>query len=353
MIHLRPPLTTRNVLSRVNSLEIFEKYCDNFEQLNKKFKDRPDDKDASAVITFWGGDYLYKDFGKVGSYRAIAYVAYKHSESYIEALRRVNQDFRLGLGTDIDIGGPSEVTPKPVSQSNLNLLTNVTNKERKPSIIKVKRQVVTRRDTEYWGNYGWTPKLLEAGRIFPISHYWITNPRKGTVNSRVKIAEEQLAYTFDYYLHEGVFRRKLYFPGEELRFISNVDYTIVQGYPMLPRTGDILFVTSSLKDCGPFWRLGYSAIAPNSENEFFYETFVNKLKSRFKRIIIWFDNDYSKKENQGIKFAKHFAARYDLEYTYNPDSTAKDPSDFVYHFGIEEFGKLLQHNLSNTLKVLK
>ena len=346
MITIRPELTTKNVLARVDSLDIFKRYCSGFSHLDKKFKDRPDDSKPSAVITFWNGDYLFKDFGSTGSYRAVPYVAYKLGISYVSALKLINKDFQLGLGNDEESNTLLEVPPKPIIK---NVDSNLLTTRKCPVGIKVKRRAVVAKDIEFWENFGWTKRLLEAGRIFPITHFWITNPRKELFNYKIKVDEHKLAYTFDYYFHEGIFRRKLYFPGEEdNKFLSNADYTVVQGYPTLPRTGDILIVTSSLKDCGPFWRLGYPTIAPNSENEFFYETFVNKLKSRFRRIVIWFDND-----SAGIKHGKEFAGFYDLEYICNPEDTAKDPSDYVYKYGIEEFKKLVLHSLAKTLKIFK
>ncbi len=347
MIELRPQLNAKNLLSRVTSLEIFERYCENLRAPGEKFRDRSDDKDPSCIVDMWKGDYLYKDFGKPGSFRAIPYVAHKFNESFYEALKRINRDFRLGLGTDEEVGNPSETPLKSILKPNENLIMNRV-KSSQIVEIKIKRRQVEKRDIDYWGAFGWTEELLRAARIYPISHYWITNPRKGIFNYRVKVSPTQLVYSFDYYFHNSVFRRKLYFPGEEIRFISNVDHTVVQGYPLLPRSGDILVITSSMKDCGPFWRLGYPAVAPNSEHELFYEAFVQKLKSRFKRIVIWFDNDMS-----GIKSAKHFARRYDLEYTHTPDESEKDPSDFVYKYGLEEFSKLVQTSLDNTKKVFK
>ncbi len=338
MIKIRPELTTKNVLVRVDSLDIFKRYCTSFKELDKKFRDRPDDNKPSSVISFWNGDYLFKDFGKTGSYRAIPYVAYSQGISYIEALKLINKDFQLGLGRDIDLEDPPKVKPK--LQTNSNKPKYLTGSELVTE-IRVKRRAVVESDLKFWEGFGWTSRLLEAARIYPISHFWLTNPRKELFNYKIKIDENKLAYTFDYYFHKGVFRRKLYFPGEEIRFLSNADYTVVQGYPTLPKTGNLLFITSSLKDCGPFWRLGYPAIAPNTENELFYDTFIEKLKSRFARIIIWFDNDET-----GINFGKQFAEKYDLLYTYNPKNSAKDPSDFVYKYGLEEFQKLAEDTLA-------
>jgi DNA primase len=60
---------------------------------------------------------------------------------------------------------------------------------------------------------------------------------------------------------------------------------------MLPKTGDYLVVTKSLKDVMTLYSLGISAIAPISENCFLSESQYNRLKERFKYIILLYDND--------------------------------------------------------------
>jgi len=345
MLEIRPDLTKSNILSRITSLDIFERYCENFTEVGKKFSDRDGDSKPSCLIDYYKGDLLYKDFGAIGSFRAIDYVANKFGVDFYTALEIINRDFKLGLGDSVSTDIP--VKPAIIKPSIIQP------KEAKPSIIKVKRTEWTEDNLKFWTSYGWDLELLERARIYPISYFWITNFRKGIYDYKTKVSKDSLAFTIDYYLHRGVFRRKLYFPHDEIRFISNVDDTIVQGYPLLPKSGDLLIVTSSIKDCGPFWKLGYNAIAPNCENEFFNNDFVEKLMSRWKKIIIWFDNDYTKPDNPGLKYAKHFADMYNLEYVYNPDNTAKDPSDFVYQFGLDAFKELACENLFHSGKCTK
>ena len=110
--------------------------------------------------------------------------------------------------------------------------------------------------------------------------------------------------------------------------------------------GDILFITSSLKDCGEFWLLGYNAIAPNNEETLFPESYIEKLKLRWKRIILWFDNDFTKKDNTGVRNAKKFSEKYGFEYYYTPDYSEKDPSDYVKTFGINNFKTLVDTYLN-------
>jgi len=340
-MQIRPDLNTENVLKRISSYDIFKRYCENFQKIGRPFCStlRSDDNKASCRIDYIGNDLLYKDFGDfMKGCRAIVYVARKFNTDYYSALLIVNKDFNLGLGLD-----------NKAIQTNVSPIKYDTTKSNKPNIetptvIHVKYRKYHALDLLFWGQFYWTLEMLQSVDIYPISHFWLDNKRNNF--RRITIPNDQLAYTMDYYTHRKVFRRKIYQPlNLKFKFVSNVDDTIVQGYKNLDKTGDILFVTSSLKDCGVFWRLGYNAVAPNSESTFLPEKFLRKYKKRYERIIIWFDNDFGKETNQGIINAKKFSEMYELEYCHTPDNTAKDPSDFVRDYGIGEFYKYLNYIL--------
>ncbi|MEG0773577.1 toprim domain-containing protein [Clostridium sp.] len=60
---------------------------------------------------------------------------------------------------------------------------------------------------------------------------------------------------------------------------------------MLPKTGEYLILTKSLKDVMTLYKFGIPAIAPISENCFLSEHQYNRLKERFKHIFLFYDND--------------------------------------------------------------
>ena len=60
---------------------------------------------------------------------------------------------------------------------------------------------------------------------------------------------------------------------------------------MLPKTGDYVVVGKALKDVMTLYEYGIPAVAPCSENEFLSDVQYNKLKSRFKHILLLYDND--------------------------------------------------------------
>lgn len=337
LFKLGPDLTKENVLARVSPYDIYKFYCENFKAIGVKFRVRPDDSKPSCLIDYYKGELIYKDFGIRGSYRAIDYVSYKFGVDHRKALEIINRDFQLGLGSTFN--GITTHVKEPIRKAES--ASNLISTKEDPVTIKIKRKEWTTRDLNYWFSYGWNLDLLNKAKIYPISHFWLTNKRKGLEDFKVIVKPEDLAYSYDYYYHEGVFRRKLYFPvDDKYRFISNVDYTIVQGYPLLPKSGNLLFVTSSMKDIGPFVSLGYNAIAPNSESDFFYPEYVAKIKSRWKNIVIWFDND-----EPGKEWAEHFASVYGLVWKCNPPDSPKDPSDYVKEFGIDKFKQLIDEQV--------
>lgn len=347
MISTNRLLTSRNIFKLVDSYRLFKAYCPNFKDLDTSFNsDLRKDPRPSCRISYIRGDLIYTDFG-YKSFRIIPYIMEKFSLSYHQALSKINKDFGLNL---IDY---NELPSTSLTKVDKNvILGTFEKKEKTPTIIDVSYRNFMSGDLAYWQQYGWTLDMLKMASIRPIDYYWLTKESKGIIKSPNSVSGE-LAYSFDFYRHAGVYRRKLYFPfrHKENRFISNVDSTIIQNWDILEKSGDTLFITSSKKDTGPFYRLygglvgntKWNSIAPNSEVTFIpEEIFYTKLKRRFKRIILWYDNDTT-----GIENALKQAKKYQIEAYWNPIGSPKDPSDFVYKHGLREFNYILKNKINN------
>lgn len=336
MITPREPLTKENILSKITSYDIFKFYCEGFSKLDVMFKSElRKDNNPSCCISQIRGDLLYSDFGD-GSYRAIDYVMAKYSLNYSEALNKVNIDFNLGLGSILAIN-LSKGKSTPVRHSK------VLFDEKKPTIIKIKKKEFTKKDLEYWNSFYWTEEMLKLSNTKSISHYWINE-------KSFAVPKGELAFSYDYYWHQDRFQRKLYFPKrKEFKWFSNVDNSICQLSDVAPKTGDVLFITSSKKDAGIFWRININklipdlvihGVAPNNELAFVPKEWFYKMQNRWKRIIIAYDND-----DTGIKNAKKFSEMYNIEWITTPDNTEKDVSDYAKHYGLQEFSTLIKSKL--------
>lgn len=55
--------------------------------------------------------------------------------------------------------------------------------------------------------------------------------------------------------------------------------------------GEYIVITKSLKDVMCLYEFGIPAIAPCSENLFLTESQYEKIKKKFKRILVLYDND--------------------------------------------------------------
>lgn len=76
---------------------------------------------------------------------------------------------------------------------------------------------------------------------------------------------------------------------------------------MLPKNGDYVLVTKSQKDCMVLYELGIPSVAPISENLFLTDSKYKKLKERFGKIILLYDNDYA-----GIRATQSIRKKYDV-----------------------------------------
>lgn len=330
-----PILISREDLFRyIPEEDIAFRYVIGFHKIGDFFKSEfRNEKDPSSKI-FVGNQnsLMFKDFGDPNLPKAITliqYVQYKFGLEYQEAINKIAVDFGV-------VGGRSG------GLSIVNVEKGKVKKEYKaPSdlIIKIKKRDWTEKDIWYWNQYYIPIEMLERNNIKSISHVFINKypPTEFTKN--------HLAFSYDYYWHKDIFRRKIYQPTSKThKWRSNVDYTIVQNYPNIPKKGKLLFIQSSYKDCMVMERLGYLAVAPNKEGSWFTKEYWDKLVDRFERIVIYWNNDYPKEPNPGLEYAKQFSKQFNVPYVLNPNGEPSDISDFVKKYSLKE-GKELIRNL--------
>jgi len=330
-------LTKENLLSKVSSYDIFKHYSENFIEVGKLFNsDFREDNNPSCCIAQIRGDLMYTDFGTRETYRCIDFVMARLGLNFVGALQQINSDFHLGLGYTIDFKPDRTARPEI-------LKVRPKFKEKQYTVIKKKKKEFTKKDLEYWNSFYWTEWMLNEAKTQSISHYWIND-------NMWRIKTNELAFSYEYYWHNKRMQRKLYFPERDnFKWVSNVDNTIVQLVDVAPKMGDILFITSSKKDAGIFWRMRLDkmfpeliihGVAPNNEGAFVPSDWFYKMQNRWKKIIIFYNND-----STGIKNAQKYGELYNLQYFYTPIDTPKDPSDFSKKYGLKEFFKLIKSKI--------
>lgn len=309
MYEITSDLSKENLLSKIDSYSIFKYYCPNLKKVNKPFKSPfHEDKHPSAFVIYYDGDFLFKDFGG-DSLRAIDFVMKMYNLSFREALEKINFDFNLRLGgkTGEDIDIPT--------------FDDTVVYEKTTAIIKIKRRDWNEKDLAYWGSFGITLETLKKFNVVPISYF--------SINGYMYKAAE-LSYSYEYYWENGIFRRKIYQPLSKDKWFSNGG-DVVQGEGMLPKSGELLIITSSLKDVMVLYQLSYTAIAPTSESTFIPYKYFEKQNTRFKRIVLFMDSDEA-----GIKQSLKLNEKWGLDYILIPrKANKKDISDFNRAYGYE------------------
>ena len=316
MISSRPSedhLHTDVILSKISEYDIFKYYCPNFIELNKKFcSDLRKDQSPSVSVVLWKGKLLYKDFGHPDhTFDCFNYVKYKYSCTFMEALTIIDNDFNLGLTSKNDSA--------LFSMGYMAIVTNKKPVQPKVTIIKKKSRPWFNHDKLFWEKYLISKKTLIKFDVSPISHYWINE-------YRFKCDSITYAYKIGK-------KYKIYSPHSEHKWTSNTTNKHIQGYKQLPESGDLLILASSLKDVMCLHELGIPAIAMQSEMLMPSEKLIDHLKSRFKRIVVFYDNDFTNPNNPGQTMAEKIRQKYWFTNIFIPDVyQCKDLSDYVAKF---------------------
>jgi len=342
---IRPDLTTEEIEIRESDISLFRRYCSNFKKEGVKFKAefRSKDPKPSATITSYQNRLWYKDFGdpdQEKSYNIYHFVMRKFNLNFIDCLRKINEDCNLGLGYNLNNSGIAPVKYE---------VKKVLLEDNQPDIIselKVRKIQLTKKHLDFWIQYDiskWDVlALLKLFKVDPISHFWLNTAK---VNNRMFVVNS-IGFNYDYFWHLGVLIRKVYLPRKNgSQFYTNCNTLVTQGYDQLPSTGDLVFVTSSMKDIIILRSIGLYAVAPSNENVFIPEHIFRDLKKRFKNVVIFYDNDFLKEKNWGEMFAQKHSKKYDIPYIMLPNNTEKDPSDFSKSFGKTDLKSVINEKL--------
>jgi hypothetical protein len=304
----------------IGSLSLFKYYCKNFKSLGKKFKSEfREDKSPSCQIDMIKGDLLYSDFGAGLNLHAIDYVKYKYNIGFKDTLKKIAHDFNIGKNSQFANQG-----------FNIRSAEIVDIKEKDLTIIQIKKRDWNEYDKAFWDQYCIKIETLNKFNVVPISHFWI--------NEYMYIADK-LAYSYNFYFDlPNRYARKIYQPYSKNHKWYSCGKFVVQGEGMLPKKGDLLIITKSLKDVLTLYELGYTAIAPPSETSWLPSEYFKKQKSRFKKMVIIFDNDET-----GLNKSKEFSEKWNIPYTLIPiESEEKDISDYIKHYGFDATKQLIE-----------
>ena len=272
------------------------------------------------------GRIYIKDFGSDYYGDWIYVVEQKFNCNYYDALAIAANDF--------------DIQKIPHLNKNKVKISNESLSENKQSIIRVEIRDFQQYELDWWNKFGISLQTLKKFRVFSCKNIWI--------NDHIIHLETNNQLVFGYYggIKDGIEQWKLYWPNnKKYKWLSNRDSSQLQGARMLPKSGgDLIIIQKSLKDVMLLYEFGIPSVAPNSENLFLSDEQLMKLKSKFKRIIVWYDNDAP-----GKAYLEKIKKEHpELDYFYIPeDFKEKDFSDFYKKYGKDEATKFLNKYILN------
>ena len=312
---LQPEITKEFIFSKGINQESIMQYYTGLDVRSKKLTFSPFRNDNHVTCAFYKSKsnilYLH-DFATNEHINCFQVVMKKFNVNYYEALEIIAKDFGLIEGTH-----SNEVTPiivKPL-------------KETESSNIQVQIKDYTEEELKWWETFGISKKLLKKYHIYSLQHVFINRQLRFTSSNKCPI--------YGYYFGKdknGIEKWKCYFPLKtEYRFLNNLSKKVLQGYHQLPKTGDLLVITKSMKDVVALYGFGIAAVSPNSETLFVDDKKLEEFKQRFKHILVVYDNDRPGLYNM----AKIRRDHPELNYFYMPWYLAKDFTDSIKLVGVE------------------
>lgn len=331
-LDVAPKITKELLLSKYSQETFFEHYL-GVPVKKGLFKSpsiiRTDNNPTCSFYKDKKGNLKYKDFAGP-TFDFVGCVMYIFNCSYYKALRIIANDFGF-----IEI---EKVEKNPPKMEYTGHELKQTDKAK----IEVEIKEFSQRELDWWGTYGIGLPTLKKFKVFSIKSVFL--------NGVYFTSSSESCPIYGYYGGEnsdGDELWRLYMPTKRTyRFLSNWSSTMIQGSKMLPKSGEFVVVTKSLKDVMALYEFGIPAIAPNSENLFLTEAQYEKLQTKFQQIYILYDRDLP-----GVKSANRIRKKFDgLQVLLVPK--VKDFTDYVKKYGTHKTFNLIEEWLEKRKKNL-
>lgn len=279
-----------------------------------------EDKNPSLCIFPYKDSLFFKDFGTNQSGNIYQLLSLYWNIPLNQVYRKIYNDF-------------TSVNYK--SCCCKNRITKTIIKKKSNIDIKVKIREWKPWDIKYWSSYGINKQWLNYCDIFPISHIFLIHQN----GEQIVISADKYAYVYIERKDNKV-SLKIYQPySTNFKWMSKHDASVWDLWTKIPEKGDKLIITSSRKDALCLWaNTGIPSLSLQGEGYIPKEKVINQLKDRYKKIYVFYDNDFKNEVNNGRNYGKAIADKFDLQQIEIPtEYKSKDPSDLYKNWGKEVF----------------
>lgn len=306
-------LTKENILDRVSETQIMEYYTREPVSMGKVFcSPFRNDSNPGCKYGVKNGRLYFFDHSKDLMLDCFNVVQHSQNLSFRQALERINQDLGLGLGTNQAI---------PV----VNQIERVEY-QKTPIKYHIEAKPWDESSLSYWKSFGITEKTLKEHDVYNTKNVY----KDGKFTSR----STEKNPIFTYILPSG--NCKHYRPlsrDKSRKWWGNTNKLDLFGRVEGMQPGELLIITSSLKDVMVCHEAGYTAVAPQNEHSSFDQSFLDEVNSKFDKIIVIYDNDET-----GLTQMKQCKEKYGWDYAVPP---MKDIADYSAATNIKSVKKFL------------
>jgi len=309
------PSSIEELYKQVTDEEILYFYFGEFEADNWYPSPFREENKPSFTISYYNNKWVWRDFGISSKPKnGLSFVINKYKLSIDQARDKIYNDIINGQGI-------SHYVPKKPPKS-----------EKKDIACKIWKPKFTS-TLDYWSKLDVSRQELIDYSVYE-GQVWL--------NKRVILESTKYKPIFIYMFDKYSKIWKGYNPNanpkkpRDLKFFSNNISGHIQNFDKLGQfpNKDVLIITKSYKDCIVLNKLGYNAIAPHTESMFLAPWDIDLLKTMYKYIYVFYDNDTT-----GVTKCTMFTEQNDLYYLNVPlglssnNKNCKDPSDVVEGFG--------------------
>jgi hypothetical protein len=325
-LRIFPEKLTQEELLKHNSEETYMEHYLGIPVKKGLFKS-PLRKDNTPTCSFYrdkAGRLIFKDFRGDFYGNFVEVVKFKYNVSYHKALAIIANDFGILLNPELE-----------KHKSCIKKYTNNVLKPSEESIIKVKVKDFTKEELDWWGSFGIGLTTLKKFFVFSCEIVFL--------NDQIYSYSTPTSFNFGYFYPSRDSKKqfwRIYYPqNKKYRFISNWNKTMIQGFHMMPKSGEFLVITKSMKDVMLCYELGIPAIAPNSENLFITEAQWDNIVIKFRKIFLLYDTDLA-----GVSNSKRIKKKFPkIQVLLIPRKyKAKDLTDLYKKLGTEKMLNLVE-----------
>lgn len=315
------PLTKSNLLERIDEAEVFRRYLKRDPEQGGLTTNpmRNDKNPGCSFYTSASGRLFYKDWARDEAYDCFRMVQQLFNISFYQALEKINDDFKIGLGTDDPL--------PPKDKTETFTYSNGTQ-------IQIIPKEYNQKELGYWRSHGINRDSLKKWGVYSVDKVYI--------NKKLKMRSTETNPIFAYVFPDQSV--KIYRPlsSKKDKWRGNSNY--IFGWNNLPLVSvdDLVIITSSFKDAMYLDQLGYYVVAPQGEHYKWSKSEINTLKGLFKKIVVFYDND-----EPGKKAARKLSKKYQLEYILIPDRKPKDVTDLHKEYNKETIKRWLKIKLKH------